>query len=187
VEGIQDQFREWVDGIDISGAKRRFKFDPSSRFITFNYTSTLQEIYGIEDSKVLHIHGRARKTELVFGHGVDIAEEDEFDPETGESNRTMFSDAEGSAKYPLYAFKKQVEEIIDTNRSHFVTLNDISEIVIIGHSLNDVDLPYFLQIANYATSCKWTVYCYQELDWEHHPLQLVHCGISRDRIITRSY
>jgi Bacteriophage abortive infection AbiH len=96
-------------------------------------------------------------------------------------------DAEGSAKSPLYAFKKPVEEIIAKNKLHFAALSDISEVVIIGHSLNDVDLPYFREIANYATSCGWVVYCFEKSDWEHNPQQLIHCGVSRERIFTRPY
>ncbi len=111
VDAIQKGFHEWVEGIEVSGPPKRIAFDPRSRFITFNYTSTLQKAYGIEDSNIFHVHGQADKDELTFGHGVQIVEEPEIDPESGETNRTMFSDADGSAKYPLHAFKKPVETI----------------------------------------------------------------------------
>lgn len=187
VDSVQAQFQEWVEGIDVSAAPKRIALDPTSRFITFNYTLTLKQAYGIEDKQILHIHGRAGKDELAFGHGVHIEVVPEFDVESGESNRTMFSDAEASAKYPLHAFKKQVETIISKNRSYFTSLKDVTEIVVIGHSLNDVDLPYFREIANCAPACRWVVYCFRESDWEHHPQQLIRCGISRDRIFTKTY
>jgi hypothetical protein len=187
VEAIRDHFEEWVGEIDISSASKQIDFEPTARFFTFNYTSTLQEIYEIEESDVFHIHGRAGKTELIFGHGVQIIEEPEFDSESGESNRTMFSDAEGAAKSPLYAFKKPVDEIIQKHRTYFTSLVDIAEIVIIGHSLNDVDLPYFRAIASNATGCHWTVYCFEKSDWEDHPRQLIRCGVSPDRISTLPY
>jgi hypothetical protein len=187
VEGIRVKFCEWVDEIDVSSVSPSIAFDPYARFLTFNYTPTLQRVYGIEDKRILHIHGQAGVDTLVFGHGIELVEEPEFDPETGESNRTIFTDAEGFAKYPLYAFKKQVEEIIKRNQSYFVSLRDVSEVVIIGHSLNDVDLPYFREIASYARSCKWVVSCHEESDWKHHPSQLASCGISREMIFTRPY
>jgi hypothetical protein len=187
VDSIQAQFQDWVEGIDVSAAPKRIVFDPTSRFITFNYTPTLQLAYGVEDKDILHIHGRVGKGELSFGHGVHIEEEPEFDAESGESNRTMFSDAEASAKYPLHAFKKQVETIISKNRSYFTSLMDVAEIVVIGHSLNDVDLPYFREIANCTPACRWVVYCFRESDWGHHAQQLIRCGVSRDRIFTRTY
>lgn len=40
--------------------------NPLNKFITFNYTKTLQEIYGIR--KVTHIHNR-KGQKLIFGHG----------------------------------------------------------------------------------------------------------------------
>jgi hypothetical protein len=187
VDSIQTQFQEWVEEVDVSMAPRLFTFDPTSRFISFNYTSTLQTAYEVEDRHILHIHGRAGQGELAFGHGVQIEEAPEFDPESGESNRTIFSDAEAAAKYPLHAFRKQVEEIINKNLSHFAALKDISEVIVIGHSFNDVDLPYFREIARYATACKWVVYCFQESDSEHHPQQLIRCGVSKDSIVTASY
>jgi hypothetical protein len=40
------------------------------RFLTFNYTPTLQRLYGVPESNVLHIHGRANlpDSDLIFGH-----------------------------------------------------------------------------------------------------------------------
>jgi Bacteriophage abortive infection AbiH len=187
VDSIEAQFHDWVEGIDVSAARKQIVLDPTCRFITFNYTSTLQKVYGIGDKYILHIHGRAGEDELEFGHGVNIVEEPEFDVESGDSNRTIFSDAEASAKYPLHAFKKRVEAIINRNRSYFTSLRDISEIIVIGHSLNDVDLPYFREIARNATDCNWVVYCYDGSDWQHHPKQLIHCGVTKDRIFTRPY
>jgi hypothetical protein len=187
VEAIRDHFEEWVTEIDISNASKQMEFERAARFFTFNYTSTLQAIYEIEESDVFHVHGCAGRTELLFGHGVKPIEEPEFDSESGESNRTMFSDAEGAAKSPLYAFKKPVDEIIEKYRTYFASLSDISEVVVVGHSLNEVDLPYFQAIASHATGCNWTVYCFEQSDWEHHPQQLIRCGISPDRISTLPY
>ena len=151
MEAIRDHFEDWVTEIDISSAAKQMDFEPTARFFTFNHTSTLQEVYEIEESAVFHVHGRAGKTEFLFGHGVQIIQEPEFDSESGESNRTMFSDAEGAAKSPLYGFKKQVDENIKKHRPYFASLRDISEVVVVGHSLNKVDLPYFQAIGSHAT------------------------------------
>ena len=86
----------------------------------------------------------------------------------------MFSDAEASAKYPLHAFKKQVETIISKNHSYFASLRDVAEIVFIGHSLNDVDLPYFREIVNCAPTCRWVVY-----GFEGHITAQAHVALSR--------
>ena len=108
VMAIREQFREWIEQIEISVVSKKMQFDKRGRFINFNYTSTLQQLYGINDDDILHIHGRFDAyEELVFGHSETAKQEPERD-EYGNSNRTMFSDAEGAAKYPFYAFQKLV-------------------------------------------------------------------------------
>ncbi|MCF5904934.1 MULTISPECIES: bacteriophage abortive infection AbiH family protein [Aeromonas] len=187
VTTIKDAFIEWIDQIDETQATIKMKFNDNAIFINFNYTSTLQAVYDIEDKDILHIHGCAKKyDELIFGHGEEITSNPEID-ENGDSNRTMFSDAESAAKYPLYAFKKPVDEIIKNMTNYFEQLGDVTEIVIIGHSLNKIDLPYFCRISEKATGAKWNVACYTESDKTYYLQALINCGISQDKINTLSY
>ncbi len=77
VARVRDLFQEWVETIDVSAAKRKLIFPRSANYISFNYTSTLQSVYGINDERICHIHGRADKdkcSELVFGHGQTMQE-----------------------------------------------------------------------------------------------------------------
>lgn len=184
---IEEQFHEWVDGIDVLVAPRKMEFDPNARYLTFNYTSTLQLVYGIDSNNVLHIHGRSDSMDqLIFGHRETMEEEPELD-ENSDSNRTMFSDAEGVAKYPFYALQKPINEVIAKSRDYFDSLRGVKEITVIGHSLSDVDLPYFQEVARSTMGCRWLVYCYTESDVKHHVWQLIKCGISKENIVTRTY
>lgn len=187
VSKVRKIFNDWVNTIDVSYAKRKIKFPEHSQFITFNYTSTLQSIYDIEDSRVLHIHGRAGKNgNLIFGHGENVSEPPDFD-ENGDSTSDMFSDAERAARYPLYAFKKPVDDILEKNESYFYTINDIDEIVIIGHSLNTIDQPYFSRINDSAANAQWKVFCYTKDEEKGHTQSLVNCGVCPDRIEIMTY
>lgn len=187
VETIKDAFIAWIDQIDETQATKKMQFNENAFFINFNYTSTLQSVYHIEDKDVLHIHGCAKKhQDLIFGHGEEITSTPEVD-ENGDSNRTMFSDAESAAKYPLYAFKKPVNEIIKTLPAHFEILRDVTEVIIIGHSLNKIDLPYFARISERVTSAKWNIACYTESDMTKHTQALISCGVSQDKINVISY
>jgi hypothetical protein len=48
--------------------------DPSAKFISFNYTSTLENQYHISPQNVLHIHGIANEEDrIVLGHATDPA------------------------------------------------------------------------------------------------------------------
>ena len=183
---IQDRFCEWVEEIDVATATPQMQFAPDSRFISFNYTPTLQQVYGIPEKSVLHIHGRSDTGPLMFGHGLEIEEEPELD-ENGDSNRTIFSDAESAAKYPLHAFQKRTAELIRENYDHFESLVGFSRIEVIGHSLADVDLPYFTEVAKRNDGCNWILYRRNESDVEGMVQQLEKCGVSRGMIAARPY
>ncbi len=147
----------------------------------------MKSVYGVEEDKVLHIHGNVEKgDELIFGHGRVIKEEPEFD-EHGESNRSMFSDAEGAAKYPIYALKKPVDDVLERHRDYFEKLTDISEIVVIGHSLSEVDLPYFKRISDCAPEAKWKVSYFSDEEKSSHVKTLVSCGIKCTHIDACTY
>lgn len=187
VEAIRESFREWIEEIDISAARQKLRMPKDASYLTFNYTSTLQSVYGIPDDKVLHIHGKAENyDELIFGHGETREEEPELD-KNGESNRTMFSDPEGAAKYPFYAFQKPVSEVLKNNFEFFNSLNDILEITVIGHSFNKIDLPYFRRLAEKSKNAMWSVCTYKESEAIHHLQELVSCGVSIENIRTYTY
>lgn len=50
-------FFEWLWVAEEKEAKAKFNFEKDSIFINFNYTSTIQRLYGVSDSSVFHIHG----------------------------------------------------------------------------------------------------------------------------------
>jgi hypothetical protein len=181
VEGVRECFREWVESIDVDDCERKIDFLSTDVFMTFNYTSTLQKVYGIRDDRIFHIHGNADAyDELVFGHNVEITERAEFDEE-GNSLRTAFSDSEGAALYPLSAFKKPVTSIIDNNEGYFSSLNDVVEIIVIGHSLNDIDLPYFEAIARNASKAFWKVTYHNSSELKWFEIQLEKVGVDQER------
>lgn len=183
---IEEQFCEWVEQIDVATASPQMTFAPDCRFISFNYTHTLQLVYDIPETSVLHIHGRSGAGPLIFGHGIEIEDEPELD-ENGDSNRTMFTDAENAAKYPLHAFQKRTADRIREHYAHFTSLVGLSQIEVIGHSLADVDLPYFTEVANRNNGCEWLVYWYDESHVEGMIQQLGRCGVPRGMITTRPY
>lgn len=52
--------------------KSKIENNHNVKFITFNYTHTLQKTYNIPDSDILHIHGElGRSRELIFGNSND--------------------------------------------------------------------------------------------------------------------
>lgn len=72
-------FEKWVETIPIS--KDNISdivdlFNDSCHFLTFNYTETLEVLYGIPDEYICHIHGkRGGRQSLLVGHGIDSPRE----------------------------------------------------------------------------------------------------------------
>lgn len=71
---LRIQFGKWIRQLAIpnhfSAGKRLQSIDANGLFLTFNYTATLRERYGVPDAHVLHIHGCAdlEDSALILGH-----------------------------------------------------------------------------------------------------------------------
>ena len=185
VEAIRECFQQWIEDIEVLSALKILSFAENARFINFNYTSTLQDVYGVDDINLLHIHGCVKNyDELIFGHGETMEEEPEFD-EDGEPRRTMFTDAEDAAKYPFYALKKPVDEVLKMHQRFFDLLKNIQEVIVIGHSISKIDWPYFVKISRNAPDAIWT-YCLRDKEImgeeTEYTSKLCECGVHRDNI-----
>lgn len=184
---IAEGFEGWVDGIDVTSASPRMTFEEDASFITFNYTDTLQCVYGVPDCRILHIHGKAERGHLVFGHGVEIGDSEPELDERGDSNRDMFTNSKNAARYPLMAFRKNTAQVLEDCGEFFTRLQELTHIEVIGHSLSDVDLPYFRELADRHRGCKWTVWCFDLAEREHLQQQLTSCGVDINDIELRPY
>lgn len=182
VDVIRSQFHEWIESIPVEDADAKFDFRFPGQFISFNYTPLLQTVYEIPDDLVFHIHGSVSEyDDLIFGHGESMEEEPEQD-EYGDSNRTLFTDAEGAAKYPFCALQKPVDDILNRNLDYFESLNNIEAVVVIGHSFNEIDIPYIQKISEVALGSKWVVSQYSETEGKSHARQSEKCGVAADQI-----
>ena len=76
--------RKWIESMTSIVAPKTIHLETeNSFFINFNYTRTLEFLYGISKEQILHIHGYAYDSEkLVFGHNSHIIEDgNEYDSE----------------------------------------------------------------------------------------------------------
>lgn len=187
VDSIREAFTDWVNQIDVSKAIAKLKFPEQSLFMSFNYTSTLQTVYGINGKQILHVHGNSENLdELIFGHGEEIREIPEYD-EDGETTGDMFSDAKGNARYPLYALKKPVDEVLARYEGYFDKLSNVEDVIVIGHSLNKIDRPYFVRINEVASDAMWTVVYYHEEQQTDLIQSLTGCGVNPEHIKCYEY
>lgn len=148
---LLNRFTEWVRQLPIPTPAeytgRLLKIDKDALFLTFNYTPTLTNLYGISERNIVHIHGKATDEKLVLGHGWEEDErrkcEQGYDPEDVD---TRIQQGDEILKRYFTRTFKPTEKIIAGNQSSFDALADLEQIIVLGHSIGDVDLPYFLEV-----------------------------------------
>jgi len=149
---IRKAFHQWIAGLKMGDENKKIKLViDDAVFLTFNYTETLEKLYGIEDNKILHIHGKAGSdSELVLGHGVDIKIIEEIlekdYPKNDEGDDFITQRAKDATITGVYNQRKDVDGIICTHDSWFLSLKDVTHIYFYGHSLGEVDMPYFRKV-----------------------------------------
>ena len=142
---IPSYFKKWILSISIDKATLKKDFvnlikNDSDLFLSFNYTCTLEKIYGIDN--VCHIHGKIGE-DLYFGHGVhrDYFSDDKYGLVPGtEDNFQQTHDA----------LKKDTAAAFQQHSDFFAKLSttEIDEIYSYGFSFSDVDMFYIQQICN---------------------------------------
>ena len=148
---IREMFPEWVKSLPAADTCKKIKIDKEdSFFITFNYTDTLLDVYGIHLDDILFIHGRASDSanrHLVLGHGKSREEiqrdaEAKFDEET----HPAYIQTVEAVERQVNMMKKNTSQIIDENQSTWEAMKDVQHIYCYGLSMSPVDMPYLQKI-----------------------------------------
>jgi hypothetical protein len=167
---MNSYIKKWVRQVRLTKAKPRKQVLISNQtdyFLTFNYTNVLERIYNIPCDQILHIHGGLTpycQDEPVIGHGNAAkikelrnqakAAEAEFD----EANTSIYN---ALADYYERTFKNTAL-YINVHLKFFKKLYDVDNVVIIGQSLGDVDLPYLRIVKNKVKAdAIWEIYYYK--------------------------
>lgn len=190
---MRDYFSNWVRQLPIPTAstysKPLLNIDKNAVFLNFNYTSTLQSLYGINGKQILHIHGMAdnETRDIVLGHGWDPGEKQSpyriyVQPEDADIRVV-----EGQSLIDEYfrSTFKPTEEIIKNNAPFFLSLKMINEVIVFGHSLSEVDLPYFEKIKNSVSQdATWDVSFHSNGEDQKHTETLINLGVDKTKITT---
>lgn len=169
---IPKHFSKWISGIDthVCPIISANIINSNCLFLNFNYTDTLEAVYGIPVGRILYIHGKAlRGDNLVLGHHNDTLFQDEPIPEfQSEEERSFYYDnysediriteAQDIIKSYFRQTYKDTASIIGYNHLFFNSLSAINEVYILGHSLSEIDFDYFLEIKKRVPhTCKWYI------------------------------
>lgn len=162
------RFRMWVESLVSDGSKPCVHLLSSkSIYLNFNYTEFLEDLYEIPKENIEYIHGcRKRekgkpKEKLILGHVPNVDYLKEYKP-----NRNMvpyyknprkreileYAIGVGLSQWVTYyeqVFTKHTPDIIKEKQSFFNKMDKILNIIVIGHSLSEVDYPYFEEIVKH--------------------------------------
>lgn len=144
---IVHSFNKWVLQLPSGNSAKIIKIEKDSIFLTFNYSPTLENLYGIRPHKILHIHGKAgTDEELILGHGLTYSDIEKRMGERVDEGDYVLQRAKEAAVFSVASHRKKVGQILEDHNQWFDNLKHITHIHILGHSLGDVDLPYFYKI-----------------------------------------
>lgn len=170
---LKAYFMEWVTSqFNNIQADRKYDLSRNDFYITFNYTPTLHIVYDVPNTHIIYIHENSVEDNMVMpivGHG-ESPEDIEHrianaSDEIEEIVRASFQISAGI--YPveetieiikheiesfLNSLRKDTEDVISHYNGFFEDLgthkDDITDVIILGHSLAEVDIPYFRKIEN---------------------------------------
>lgn len=168
-----ERFTDWIQSVEGKPAKKEVNLPDAGLYISFNYTDTLERIYGIDTEKILYIHGKAsRGDKLIFGHGKshlfledDVMQryrlrrsEDFFTPGT-------ISDSEYELiQHIAYLEKRPYDQLIRYGELLLSSVMSAHCASVYGLSFSEVDRPYVEWIVEKNPSIRWRVSWHTEKD-----------------------
>ncbi|WP_128330113.1 bacteriophage abortive infection AbiH family protein [Apibacter sp. HY039] len=202
--GLFSHFQNFIQSIKFPDSlnNHRVLLDNNAFFLTFNYTNTLEKVYDINKNNIKYIHNSAiyGNEQIILGHGTDPKKFEEEIPEPpNDVDPEDYADWYNTNIYYDYSYDtgkdtllqyfsttfKPTKEIIKTNSNFFSKLDSVTEIFVLGHSLSNVDIPYFEEIIKKTPSnTKWFVSFYNSIEKQKHFDTLTNLGVNH-KLITQ--
>ena len=201
-EGLFKEFQDFIQLVEYpKGLSYKIvELDNQATFLTFNYTNTLEKIYGVKRGKITYIHNSAfyDAEDIILGHGINpkIFEDDIPDPPDGlepEDYDSWYNEniswdysfdtgKEALQQYFETTFKP-TEKVIKEKQYFFDTINQFNEINVFGHSLSEVDIPYFQEIYKQSNSdANWKVSYYSLSEKKLLFEQMTKLGVNSNKL-----
>lgn len=174
-EALLQEFRNFIEAVEIpdDATKNLIQLDPSARFLNFNYTDTLQKLYGVPESSIRYIHNAAsdKSQQIILGHGIEpeklkkekavmpdgLSEEQQQEWIDDQADQYDYSYDRGETMIRQYFGRsfKNTRDIISKHADFFSSLANIERVTVMGHSISPVDIQYFRAVAGASPNCQW--------------------------------
>lgn len=159
-------FRDWVLSLKLEDVKPMLKLEKQdSLFLNFNYTKTLEEVYHIKRNQIWYIHGVAEGdfANLIVGH--NLSEREVW--KKFSSDNKLEEEARKDIVELVTGWRKPTEQIIAGNGGFFRSLHGVKEVMVLGHSMASVDMPYFQEVKdNTSPDTTWGISVFDERDYQ---------------------
>ena len=188
---LKRRFADWICQVLIPTPATVRKLlrtvDPNARFLNFNYTQTLQKLYSVPESRVLHIHSRADRgdDDLVLGHARNPKTRRSLNdrPDVAEIDTRLMEANNILDRYFSKTFKSSAR-LLEEHHPFFERLDGVEEIRILGHSLSEVDSVYFHRLLAIPglSSARWQLACRSKDDKRRKSERLQELGVEASNI-----
>lgn len=160
-----DRFYEWVEGIDVGSVRPCLRLPDDAAFVTFNYTPTLERVYGMSADRILHIHGSVleKDSPLQFGSPNNRPEDviAVLEGKYGMDDLYGASIAQGVyvAADSCAGTWKNVSGNYGALKRFLKRFSGIEAVIIMGNRYDGVDKPYYRDvIAPSVRDAEW-IFC----------------------------
>lgn len=136
---IEPLIIEWIRQIDLSSITPQLELPQNSWYLTFNYTLTLEKIFNIKSDRICHIHNSINNRNVVVGHNHQVKIDD-----IGDMNYDWYE--ESSKKSIAETMNKMVKNPYHNkmnNEAFFKKIKGLKRIVVLGHSISEIDENYY--------------------------------------------
>ena len=183
-------FEDWANDIDnnVDPIPHLFHFGGGDDYLSFNYTDTLEKVYGVPRNRINYIHGRRNSNdEIIVGHHAVVNATDHL------SDDPMVYEYQGydNITNEVNKQRKLTSDIIANNSEYWQSLGQVDKVMVYGHSLADVDMAYFHEVAKHVKGvCEWhfSIYYYDPISRkkavEHIVSVINELGLDVDRCST---
>ena len=137
----KEDISQWL--INMKMPKKKFILNKNDLYFTFNYTLLLENVYGINKSNILHIHGDLVNNDLIIGY-------DNYDLDDAIEEASPFPDKQFPYELDGYCimteyfnnFHKNTNEILMKNLNFISKIKYVDEIIVYGVSFSKCDEVY---------------------------------------------
>ena len=167
VDDVEPLMKKWAESIDVSEVECLYNLNKESRYLTFNYTLTLEKQYNIS-KHILHIHGKVKDENKPYEKDekliVGCKEDQTRTPFNLDLRRRR---VETALNREFNRFNKPSDQLMENDLSFFNSLSDITRVVVLGHSLSDIDNKYLQQVVlSVGEDAHWHFFTYNDKDYK---------------------